>query len=74
MSRVMPPMMQVLKDIGGIELPETLIKVRPDEVQRPASTVPTETVDGDPLTESTDGGSKPPKSRGDNGGADSGRL
>ena len=28
MTRVMPPMMQVLKDVAGIELPETLLKVQ----------------------------------------------
>jgi flotillin len=27
MARTMPPMMQVLKDIGGVELPESLIKL-----------------------------------------------
>lgn len=30
MTRTMPPMMQVLKDVAGIELPETLLKVAPD--------------------------------------------
>ncbi|MEX0936513.1 MAG: SPFH domain-containing protein [Pirellulales bacterium] len=76
MSRVMPPMMQVLKDIGGIELPETLIKVRSDEVPHPAAEVPddSEAQNGDPLAETAGGGLKAPKSRGDNGGSDSGRL
>jgi flotillin len=27
MARTLPPMMQVLKDIGGVELPETLVKM-----------------------------------------------
>jgi len=27
MARTLPPMMQVLKDVGGIELPETLVKM-----------------------------------------------
>jgi hypothetical protein len=26
MARTLPPMMQVMKDIGGVELPETLAK------------------------------------------------
>ena len=30
MSRSLPPMMQVLKDVAGIEMPETLLKVAPD--------------------------------------------
>ena len=29
-SRTMPPMMQVLRDIGGVELPESLIKLGGD--------------------------------------------
>jgi flotillin len=29
-SRTMPPMMQVLRDVAGIELPETLVRVQPD--------------------------------------------
>ena len=28
MARTLPPMMQVLKEVGGIELPETLMKMR----------------------------------------------
>jgi len=31
MARTMPPMMQVLKDIGGIELPESLVKLGGDD-------------------------------------------
>jgi flotillin len=31
-SRTMPPMMQVLRDVAGIELPETLVRVQPDPV------------------------------------------
>ena len=30
LTRSMPPMMQVLKDVAGIELPDTLLKVSPD--------------------------------------------
>ena len=32
LTRTMPPMMQVLKDVAGIELPETLLKVSPDSL------------------------------------------
>ncbi len=32
MVRTMPPMLQVMKDIGGVELPETLIKLAGDGV------------------------------------------
>ena len=37
MARTMPPMMQVLKDIGGVELPESLIKLGGDEKTHSAS-------------------------------------
>ena len=30
MAKIMPPMMQVMKDIGGVELPESLIKLTGD--------------------------------------------
>jgi flotillin len=30
MARTLPPMMQVMRDVAGIELPETLLKVTPD--------------------------------------------
>jgi flotillin len=30
MTRTLPPMLQVLRDVAGIELPETLVKVTPD--------------------------------------------
>lgn len=30
MARTLPPMMQVMRDVAGIELPETLLKVAPD--------------------------------------------
>ena len=36
MSRSLPPMMQVLKDVAGIELPETLLKVQTDAVPAPS--------------------------------------
>jgi flotillin len=31
MARAMPPMLQVMKDIGGVELPESLIKLNTDD-------------------------------------------
>jgi len=30
LARVMPPMMQVMKDIGGVEMPEYLARLTPD--------------------------------------------
>jgi flotillin len=39
MARTMPPMMQVLKEIGGVELPESLIKFTdPDQLAATAAT------------------------------------
>jgi flotillin len=35
MARVMPPMLQVMKDIGGVEMPEFLARLSPE--QRPAT-------------------------------------
>ncbi len=40
MARTLPPMMQVMKDIGGVELPESLVKFASD---------------GDPVVAKTDG-------------------
>jgi flotillin len=37
MSRSLPPMMQVLKDVAGIEMPDTLLKVQPDSLQTAAA-------------------------------------
>lgn len=37
MARMMPPMMQVMKDIGGVEVPEYLAKLTPDA---PAAAAP----------------------------------
>ena len=31
MARAMPPMMQILKDIGGVEIPDYIAKLTPDE-------------------------------------------
>ena len=33
MAKTLPPMMQVMRDIGGIELPESLVKLGGDEVK-----------------------------------------
>lgn len=41
MARTLPPMMQVMKDIAGVELPETLLKMAPEDASRPASGGPT---------------------------------
>ena len=43
MARTLPPMMQVMKDIGGVELPETLINLAQGEgkpAATPSSTAP----------------------------------
>lgn len=37
MSRTLPPMMQVMRDIAGIELPESLVKVSQDDSERSAA-------------------------------------
>jgi flotillin len=37
MAKTLPPMMQVMRDIGGVELPESLVKLGGDE-SKPAST------------------------------------
>jgi flotillin len=31
MAKTMPPMMQVMRDIGGIELPQSLVKLGTDD-------------------------------------------
>jgi flotillin len=37
MARTLPPMMQVMKDIGGIELPESLVKFTEEEKKEPVA-------------------------------------
>jgi len=37
MARTMPPMMQVLKDIGGVDIPDTLARFSPSEVTPPTT-------------------------------------
>lgn len=49
MSRTLPPMMQVMKDIGGVEIPETLanlagIEKKPSTDGPPVKPQPTETI------------------------------
>lgn len=39
LSRTLPPMMQVMKDIGGVELPEYLVKLGGGETPSPATNV-----------------------------------
>jgi len=43
MANVLPPMMQVMKDIGGIELPESLIRFA-DDPSAPVEQQPTSKV------------------------------
>jgi flotillin len=40
MARSLPPMMQVMKDIGGIELPDSLVKFSDDEKKEPVAASP----------------------------------
>jgi flotillin len=44
MSRVLPPMMQVMKDIGGVDIPDTLVTLGGGE--RPAATADGHTTNG----------------------------
>ncbi len=57
MAKTLPPMMQVMKDIGGIELPESLIKLMPDDVavsdSKNSETAPS--IPSTPRTRPTDG-------------------
>ena len=39
MAKTLPPMMQVMRDIGGVELPEALVKFSGDEGDKPPKTV-----------------------------------
>jgi flotillin len=48
MARTLPPMMQVMKDIGGVELPESLIRFTDDgPTSSPASNNGGSVVEGD---------------------------
>ena len=53
MARTMPPMMQVLRDIGGVELPESLVKLG-GEIAKPEAVHPQ--TNGEPLATGTAAG------------------
>jgi flotillin len=40
MTRTLPPMLQVLRDIAGVEVPETLVKLSPEALNGAASRLP----------------------------------
>ena len=42
MAKSLPPMMQVMKDIGGIELPESLVKLGGNDTPAPSQNGHTE--------------------------------
>jgi flotillin len=48
MARVMPPMMQVMKDIGGVEMPEYLARLSPDPTPPSNGSTPTGGVSAPP--------------------------
>jgi flotillin len=52
MSRTLPPMMQVLKDIGGVELPESLVKLTGEAETNGEPTVAAAAVNRPPRNES----------------------
>lgn len=58
LAKTMPPMMQVMKDIGGIELPESLVRLAGDESASVATATPAVEVDGSATT-----AEKPAKSK-----------
>ena len=37
MARSMPPMLQVMKDVGGVEMPEFVAKLTPDAKAEPTA-------------------------------------
>jgi flotillin len=45
MAKTLPPMMQVMKDIGGVELPEALVKFASDVDGTPRAATPAATAD-----------------------------
>jgi flotillin len=51
MARSLPPMMQVMRDVAGIELPETLLKMTPDGVATNGEV--TKAKDAEPLEATT---------------------
>ncbi len=46
MARTLPPMMQVMKDIGGVEIPETLARFTSLDGKSASGPVPTEAKKG----------------------------
>jgi flotillin len=72
MSRVMPPMMQVLKDIGGIEFPETLIKVHSGTTDPTTVDPAKDGVKTAAATSTADGADRPDASRPSGGPSKSG--
>jgi len=38
LAKAMPPVLQVMKDIGGVEIPEYLVKLNPDASTQPSTT------------------------------------
>jgi flotillin len=40
MAKTLPPMMQVMRDIGGIELPEALVKLGADDSKAAVAATP----------------------------------
>ena len=68
MARTLPPMMQVMRDIGGVEIPETLVNL--GGVEKKSST------DGQPTPQATEtqAESPLPSSEADGGEADGVRL
>jgi flotillin len=46
MAKTLPPMMQVMRDIGGVELPESLVKLGTDGVSTASATAPSRNGDG----------------------------
>src|SRR5262249_23422136 len=43
MARTLPPMMQVMKDIGGVEMPEYLAKLTPETISNGTAELPAAT-------------------------------
>jgi flotillin len=64
MSRTLPPMLQVMKDIGGVELPESLIKLQTDAVKEASAEdneAPEDSVQAEPVSDEPSGEAPPAK-------------
>src|SRR4029453_2148813 len=55
MAKTMPPMMQVMRDIGGIELPASLVKLGGDEPTPPVAAAPSPPGNGPVVKEKAKG-------------------